>query len=95
MRDTIKFLLAPAVLIGAMAFAATGYASTTHKNNQKVVPAAQPAQTNQVAYEPDGTPIATGAPRRLSPLASGSHHLRMASQSGRNSLRHKSASRAR
>lgn len=37
--------------------------------------AVQSAPARTVAYEPDGTPIATGEPRRLSPLASPRHSL--------------------
>jgi hypothetical protein len=43
--------------------------NATAAPHQTPKPQLKPAKTHAVSYMPDGTAIATGAPRRLSPLA--------------------------
>jgi hypothetical protein len=50
--------------------------------------------SKQVSYEPDGTPIATGAPRRLSVLAGNDGRAWAAAHSAR-APKHKSVHLAR
>jgi hypothetical protein len=44
-------------------------AATTHHVPTPSPTNAQPSKIRKVSYMPDGTAVATGAPRRLSPLA--------------------------
>ncbi len=56
----ILLLIASAFLLVEESFAAP---------HQLPRPQVKPAKNHTVSYLPDGTPIATGRPRRLSPLA--------------------------
>jgi hypothetical protein len=67
----VSVLVSAAMALSSAVFA---QAANKHKPGQKTQAVATPVQTRAVTYEPDGTPVATGAPRRLSTLAVPGHH---------------------
>src|SRR5690348_14950276 len=72
-RRAALFVLIPAFLwVGTTSNA---FAEGKHKPQHRPAVAAAPIPSRAVAYEPDGTPIATGEPRRLSRLAAPAHSL--------------------
>ena len=70
MRMRVRSLTLPVVLAVAAMIAVPAQAQTGQKAREasSVRPAVY-TPPSHVSYEPDGTPIATGAPRRLSILA--------------------------
>jgi hypothetical protein len=82
-------VLVPAALATLVAFAAVADAGNGHKPGRQTASLANPVQSGPVAYEPDGTPIATGAPRRLSVLAGNDRKAWSSLRGGRASTKHK------
>ena len=79
----VLFLAILAVNLGVSAFAAS-----KHKPSRPAsIATPQPVPAKTVAYEPDGTPVATGEPRRLSPLAGKTHSLALNRSQARKPVR--------
>jgi hypothetical protein len=90
-----RLLLVPAVLAAALVLAAAADAEGRHKDRPKMPPPlttqTQQAQSSRASYEPDGTPVATGAPRRLSILSASEHRVSTAPRAPLNRSKRKPA----